>query len=432
MALEPATKLPEPDTTSHLAGWRLYIVIACLFFGSFLIALDTNIINVALPKISSDFEALQDVAWYGTAYLLTITAFQPIYGSLYTYFRTDIIYRTSIFVFEVGSILCAAAASSNMFIAGRAIAGFGAAGVLQGALSIISQVVPLEKRPLYMGIVISVFVIAVTVGPVLGGVFTQNSLSIFLKIKGKESDDRALPLMRKLHSMDPLGSIVFIGATCCLMLSLHWGGQSKSWASADVIGCLVGAGLIGALFIYLQWRRGDSALIPLRIFKKRSIWTSSMVLFCLGAGTYVNVFFLPFWFQGVKSISPVSTGVDFIPLLLPQLISLIIVGAIVKRFGYYVPYMVVGELISNLPALVTSAEDLAILQDIWNTAVARTMILGTAVVGVAIPFTLGMEWLNALKVSQERKEASGVDNMEGSTANAGVALEDMGVKLDGK
>lgn len=166
-------------------------MIACLFFGSFLIALDTNIINVALPKISSDFEALQDVAWYGTAYLVTITAFQPIYGSMYTYFRTDIIYRLSIFIFEsmprilpisisrltitVGSILCAASANSNMFIGGRAIAGFGAAGVLQGALSIISQVVPLEKRPLYMGIVISVFVIAVTVGPVLGGVFTQHS-----------------------------------------------------------------------------------------------------------------------------------------------------------------------------------------------------------------------------------------------------------------
>lgn len=62
-----------------------------------------------------------------------------------------------------------------MFIVGRAIAGFGAAGVLQGALSIISQVVPLEKRPLYLGIVPSVFVIAVTVGPVLGGVFTQHA-----------------------------------------------------------------------------------------------------------------------------------------------------------------------------------------------------------------------------------------------------------------
>ncbi|KAI1471099.1 MFS general substrate transporter [Daldinia caldariorum] len=455
---------------------------------------------------------------------------------MYTYFRTDIVYRVSISIFEVGSILCAAAVDSNMFIVGRAVAGLGTAGILQGALSIISQVVPLEKRPLYMGVVISVFVIAVTVGPVLGGVFTEHStwrwcfwinlpigavvlagLTVFLKIRGKQSEDRALPFTKKLRNMDPLGSLIFISAVCCLVLALHWGGQSKPWNSADVIGCLIGAGLIGILFIYLQWRRGESALIRLRVFKKRSIWTGSLVLFFLGAGTYVNVFFLPFWFQGVKGISPVWTGVDFIPLLLPQLVSLIVVGAIVKRFGHYVPYMIIGELIciggqamltqikpysstlywaasfvvsglgsgmamqlpytavaivlsdddipvgnaiavlfyqlggaifismgqtiiittlldlvpqrllgvsaetvvtvgaSNLAAITTTPEDLAVLQDIWNTAVARTMILGTVVVGATVPFTLGMGWLNSVKVAEERKKASVTGNKEAQT-----------------
>jgi MFS family permease len=74
----------------------------------------------------------------------------------------------------VGAVLCAAAKNSSMFITGRAVAGLGAAGLLQGSLSIISQVVPLEKRPMYMGIVISVFVITVCIGP-LGGAFTEHS-----------------------------------------------------------------------------------------------------------------------------------------------------------------------------------------------------------------------------------------------------------------
>jgi len=64
------------------------------------IALGTNIINVAVPKISDKFRSLQGVAWYGTAYLLTITAFQPIYGSLYKYFNTDVVYRISIIIFK--------------------------------------------------------------------------------------------------------------------------------------------------------------------------------------------------------------------------------------------------------------------------------------------------------------------------------------------
>ncbi|KAI1074868.1 MFS general substrate transporter [Whalleya microplaca] len=515
------------DTSNYLAGWKLHVVIACLFFGSFVIALDTNIINVAIPNISSEFEALQDVAWYGSAYLLTVTAFQPVYGSMYKYFRTDVIYRMSIFVFEIGSVLCAAAVNSQMFIVGRAVAGFGAAGVLQGALSIISQVVPLEKRPLYLGIVPSVFVIAVTVGPVLGGVFTQHAtwrwcfwvnlpigavvllgLTVFLKVRGTPNKDRTLPLATKLNNMDPIGCLVFIGAICCLLLALQWGGQTKPWNSSDVIGCLVGAAAIAALFVYLEWRRKDTALIPLRIMGKRSIWTGAAVLFFLGAQTYTNVFFLPFWFQGVRGLSPVTTGVDFIPLLLSQIVFLIITGGIVKQFGHYIPYMLIGEVIAiggqamltqlkpdtntvfwaaalvvvgigsgmamqlpytavaivlsdedipvgnalavlfyqlggavsisvgqtititsllallpqrlpevspemvitlgaaNLPKLAPTPEALTVLKEIWNIAVARTMILGATVVGAAVPFTMGMEWLNAVKVAEERKKAT--------------------------
>lgn len=73
----------------------------------------------------------------------------------------------------VGSIVCAAAPSSLLFILGRAIAGLGAAGGFQGALSIITHTVELERRPLFMGIVISVFGIAVSIGPVIGGVLTD-------------------------------------------------------------------------------------------------------------------------------------------------------------------------------------------------------------------------------------------------------------------
>lgn len=94
------TALSENDAPEYLESWKLGIVIACLFFGDFLIAIDTNIINVAIPKISSEFHSLQDVAWYGTAYLITLTAFQPIYGTMYKSFNTDAIYRASILIFE--------------------------------------------------------------------------------------------------------------------------------------------------------------------------------------------------------------------------------------------------------------------------------------------------------------------------------------------
>lgn len=98
--VKTSTPITTASSSGYLSSWLLGIVIACLFFGAFLIALDTSVVNVAIPKISSEFHSFGDVAWYGTAYLLTITAFQPIYGSLYKFFSTDVVYRISIVIFE--------------------------------------------------------------------------------------------------------------------------------------------------------------------------------------------------------------------------------------------------------------------------------------------------------------------------------------------
>ena len=90
----------QPPATKYLTGWRLATVILSLYLGAFVMALDTNIINVAVPKIASEFHTLDDVAWYGSAYLLTVTAFQPAFGNLYKFFDIENTYRSCIVVFE--------------------------------------------------------------------------------------------------------------------------------------------------------------------------------------------------------------------------------------------------------------------------------------------------------------------------------------------
>ena len=90
-------RLLEPQ---YLKGWRLATVILSLYLGAFVMALDTNIINVAVPKITSDFHALEDVAWYGSAYLLTVTSFQPAFGNLYKFFDIENTYKGCIVTFE--------------------------------------------------------------------------------------------------------------------------------------------------------------------------------------------------------------------------------------------------------------------------------------------------------------------------------------------
>ena len=112
-------------------------------------------------------------------------------------------------------------------------------------------------------------------------------LTIFLKVRRTNDKYRSLPLAKKISNLDPFGCLLFIGAVCCLLLALQWGGQTKPWNSPDVIGSLVGAFVTAVLFSFWQWKRGDAALIPFRVFRTRSVWTGAMVLFFLGAQAYV-------------------------------------------------------------------------------------------------------------------------------------------------
>ncbi|PQE25499.1 efflux pump antibiotic resistance protein [Rutstroemia sp. NJR-2017a BBW] len=300
--------------SQYLHGWRLGVVITSLALGIFLIALDTTIMGIAVATFTSDFRDLDDMAWFGSAYLLTITAFQPSFGTLYKFFNAKYVYIASIVIFEVGSILCASSPTSSVFILGRAISGLGAAGIYQGALGIVGHTV-LEKRPLHFGIVVSSFAISACVGSILCGVLTAHLtwrwcfwmlsstcspvspcdfdcvrnvpigavvlivVSIVLDLKNANPHNAALPLKEKMKYVAGTGTVVFMGATTCLPLALQWGGQTLPLHSSKIIGLLVGFGTLTIAFGIIQWKRGDNAIIPLRVIHRRTVFMVICLLF---------------------------------------------------------------------------------------------------------------------------------------------------------
>ncbi|KAI9796325.1 MAG: hypothetical protein M1835_004316 [Candelina submexicana] len=154
---------PESSSStgeSFSKGWKLSLIIFSLCLGALLVALDNTIIAVAVPQIATTFKALDEVGWYGSGYLLTVTALQPTFGKIYKYFNVKLVYLISIILFEGKS---------------KALAGIGAAGVFQGGLCVIGLSVPLKKRPLYIAIVVSTFGLATCFGPILGGVLTSKA-----------------------------------------------------------------------------------------------------------------------------------------------------------------------------------------------------------------------------------------------------------------
>ena len=95
-----ATIVAREPEEQYPSSWRLAVIIASLCFGTLLIALDNTILTVAIPRITTVFNSLNDVGWYGSAYLLSITALQPTFGNFYKYFDVKIIYLVSIFIFK--------------------------------------------------------------------------------------------------------------------------------------------------------------------------------------------------------------------------------------------------------------------------------------------------------------------------------------------
>lgn len=101
MANDFAEHHDESDTgDGHLSGWKLAITIVSLCLGTSLVAIDNNILAVAIPRISTDFRSLDDVGFYGSAYLLTVTALQPSFGSIYKFFDVKTVYLVSVILFE--------------------------------------------------------------------------------------------------------------------------------------------------------------------------------------------------------------------------------------------------------------------------------------------------------------------------------------------
>lgn len=345
-------------------GLKLATIIVALCLAVFLVALDNTIIATAIPRITDAFHALDDVGWYGSAYLLTTCSFQLLFGKLYSHFNIKLVFLLAISVFELGSLVCGVAPTSTALIIGRAIAGLGAAGIFSGALIIIAVNVPLEKRPIYSSAVIGMYGIASVAGPLMGGALTDKVswrwcfyinlpigavamilITIFLKTPPLQRMASSTSLMQKFLKFDPLGTMVFVPAIVCLLLALQWGGSQYPWSNAKIIALFVVFAVLMIVFIVIQIWEGEDATVPPRIFMQRSILAGTWFGICLGGAFFLFIYYLPIWFQAVKDTSAIGSGIRCLPLILSQIVGVGLSGGLTTRFGYYTPFMLLSTVL---------------------------------------------------------------------------------------
>ncbi|GKT40627.1 aspyridones efflux protein [Colletotrichum spaethianum] len=239
------------------------------------------------------------------------------------------------------------------------------AGIFSGALIVLAHSIPLKKRPIYTGIVSSMWGISSVAGPLLGGFFTDNltwrwcfyinlpigAATVFVIILFFPDPIRSISQetwRTRLVQTDPLGNILFMPSVVCLLLALHWGGVMYPWSSTRIIALFV-AFAIGMLgFIYLQYLGQENATVPPRIIKKRTVWSCSFFSFALGAAFLLSVYYLPIWFQSVQGVSAVNSGVRNLPMLVGNLVFSLVAGAAVTVWGYYTPFMLLSSVLMSI------------------------------------------------------------------------------------
>ena len=285
-------------------------------------------------------------------------------------------------VFEIGSIVCAAAPTSNALIVGRAITGIGGAGIGSGAFMLISILVPLQSRPKYVGALGSMFGIASIGGPVLGGYLTAVTwrwifwinvpvgaislvLLFFLTPKSPAPVKSADTWRGKISQLDPLGFVLIGSSAICLLFALQWGGIRYSWNNARIIALFVVFGVLALAFLATQVWRKEKATVPPQIFWQRSIFVGSIAQIGIGSVLVLYAFYLPIWFQVIQGKSPQSSGLSIIPLLLSTVFAVIGGGIAISTFGYYTPVMIIGSAILVVGAALVTTCQPSVGSGIW-------------------------------------------------------------------
>ncbi|KAI0149057.1 major facilitator superfamily domain-containing protein [Pestalotiopsis sp. NC0098] len=394
------------DTTQeqkreYVSGIPLVLISMGLVLAVFCLGLDRSIITTAIPKITSEFNSLEDVAWYGSAYLLTTCCFQLMFGKLYVEFKVKWVFLIALGLFEIGSLVCGCAPNSVALIIGRAIQGIGCAGILTGALTIIAQSVPLHIRPMYTGVVGATSGIAQIIAPTLGGVLTDRAtwrwcfwinlplgavtafvVLFFVKLPSQDRNRSPGDILKKL---DLEGTAILMPCIICLLLALEWGGLTYAWSNWRIILCLVLFGVLLLVWLYIQYAKGDRGTLPLRIVRQRSVAAGMIYMLGSSGALFIITYYVPIWFQSVKGVSAEKSGINFLAASAAMTVSAVLSGILTSAVGYYVPQMFGGSIIMSIAAGLIYRYELATTTVYW----AGTLVMFGfgAGMGMQMPLT---------------------------------------------
>ncbi len=320
--------------------WKWWTLLA-VCTATFMLLLDITIVNVALPAIKNALHAsFSDLQWVIDAYALALAVCVLTAGSLADLFGRKRLFLIGVVLFTVASTACGAANDALFLIIARGVQGLGGAIMFATALALISQEFHGRERGTAFGIWGATIGAAVAIGPLAGGALTEwlswrwiflvnipigiAAVVLSMRVLRESSDPE--------HSrLDPVGLVTLTVGLLCLILALIEG-NNHGWTSGLILALIAGAVVFLGLFVAAQALE-HTTMVDLSLFTRPAFVGAQTTAFAISSSMFAMFLYLTLYLQNVLGLSPLATGVRFLPLSVVSFFAAPLAGRLSARFA---------------------------------------------------------------------------------------------------
>ena len=372
----------SPDSAA-MTHPQIVQALSGLLLGMFVAMLSSTIVSNALPHIIGDLGGGQSAyTWVVTAALLALTATTPLWGKLADLYSKKALVQSSLVIYVLGSIAAALSQNPGMLIACRVVQGVGVGGLTALAQIVMAAMIPPRERGRYSGYLGAAIAVGTVGGPLLGGVITGTSwlgwrwcfcagvpFALIALIVLQRT--LHLPVVKRDVKVDWAGAFFISAAVSLLMLWVTFAGDKYDWLSWQTSTMVAGAIVLAAIFIFVETRVSEP-IIPLRLFRNRTITLSSLASLFVGVASFTPTVFFAQYFQLARDKSPIMSGVLTTPMIAGLFVSSTVSGQIITKTGKWRAWLVAGGLLvtAGMGLLGTIGYDTAY----WKTAVFMALL----------------------------------------------------------
>ncbi|MFE0255350.1 MFS transporter [Streptomyces sp. NPDC059010] len=354
-----------------------------LLLGMFVAILSSTIVSNALPDIIKDLGGGQSAyTWVVTASLLAMTASTPLWGKLADLFSKKLLIQVALVIFVAGSAAAGLSQNPAMLITFRAVQGIGMGGLSSLAQIILAAMISPRERGRYNGYLGATFATAMVGGPLIGGVITDTDwlgwrwcfyVGVPFAVIALIVLQRTLhlPVVRRKAKVDWAGAFFITAAVCLLLIWVTFAGDKYDWLSWQT-GAMTGGALALLLIFVFAETRASEPIIPLRLFRNRTITLASLASLFVGIAMFAGTIFFSQYFQLARNESPTMSGVLTIPMIVGLFISSTVSGQVITRTGRWKAWLLAGGVLvtAGLGLLGTIRYD----TEYWHVAIFMALL----------------------------------------------------------